>query len=91
MDTFERRVRAAATAGWCVVGIGLAFLTLVWLAYLGITRARAEWLLSMWGPDVTWTYFEQVCLAALAAFKLALWLIALASLWLTLWARQLRK
>jgi hypothetical protein len=91
MDTFEKRVRAAAMAAWSVVGTAIGFLTLVWLVYLGIAHARWAWMLSLWGPDVSWAFFDRACLAALAVFKIAIWLMALASLWLTLWAKRLRK
>ncbi len=48
-DPFERRVRAAAVAGWWVVLIGYALLLVTWGAYLAILSARPAWLLSMWG------------------------------------------
>ncbi len=35
-DPFEKKVRAAAVAGWWVILIAVGFLTLIWLAYLAV-------------------------------------------------------
>ena len=51
-DPFEKKVRAAAVAGWWVVLITVAFLTLLWLAYLAVMSAHPAWLLALWGPGV---------------------------------------
>jgi hypothetical protein len=90
-DMFERRVRSAAVAGWWVVLFGVVLITLAWLALRTMMSAQPEWLLSLWGPDITWSYVENVTLWAIVAFKLALFLLAMTALWLTLWARGLRK
>ena len=90
-DPFEKKVRAAAVAGWWVVLIGCALLLVTWLAYLGIMSARPAWLLAMFGPDAGWTLVQTISLWFMAVFKLILWLLILVVLWLTLWARQLRK
>jgi hypothetical protein len=52
---------------------------------------RPEFLIRLWGPDVTWDYVENVWFWAMVAYKLILWFFVLLVLWLTLWARQLRK
>jgi len=91
-DPFERKVRAAAVAGWWVVLIGYALLVVTWAAFLALLSARPAWLLMMWGQgDVSWALMQTVSLWFMGVFKLVLWLMALVSLWLTLWARQLRK
>ena len=90
-DAFEKKVRAAAVAGWWVVLIAAGFLTLVWLVYLAAMNTRPAWMLAMWGPDVSWAFFQTVCLWVMAIFKFCVWIMALVALWLTLWARQLRK
>ena len=41
-DIFEKRVRAAAVAGWWVVVIAVAFLTLLWLVYLAVMSVTRE-------------------------------------------------
>jgi hypothetical protein len=90
-DPFEKRVRAAAVAGWWVVLIAVGFLTLLWLIYLAVMSAHPAWLLTMWGPGVDWPFVQNVWFWAMAAFKFCVWLLVLVVLWLTLWARQLRK
>jgi hypothetical protein len=90
-DDFEKRVRAAAVAGWWVVLIAAGLLLLSWIAYLLVIPAQPGWLLSLWGPDLSWADVQNVWFWALVIFKMSAWLMALVVLWLTLWARQLRK
>jgi hypothetical protein len=45
----------------------------------------------MWGPDVDWAFVQRVWFGAIVFLKFSLWLMAFAVIWLTLWARQLRK
>src|SRR5262245_29069911 len=90
-DPFEKKVRAAAAAGWWVILIAVGFLTLLWLIYLAVMSTHPAWLLTLWGPGVDWPFAQNVCGWAMAAFKFCVWLMVLAALWLTLWARQLRK
>ena len=90
-DMFEKRVRAAAIAGWWVVVI--AYAASRYVARLPCHRDRSpSWLLTMWGGgDVSWSFVQTVSFWFMGAFKLCLWLLILAVLWLTLWARQLRE
>jgi hypothetical protein len=88
-DLFQKRVRAAAVAGWWVVLIAVGFITLQWLIYLAVMHARPAWLLAMWGPDVDWAFVHVVWFWAIAILKFVLWLTVFVVLWLTLWARQL--
>jgi hypothetical protein len=91
-DHFEKRIRAAAVAGWWTVLIAYALLLVTWVAYLAIVSIRPAWLLTMWGDgDVSWSFVQTVSLWFMGVFKLAIWLLILVALWLTLWARQLRK
>jgi hypothetical protein len=91
-DAFEKKVRAAAIAGWWVVLIAYALLLVIWAVYLALMSARPAWMLTMWGEgDVTWAFMQTMSLWFLGAFKLFIWFLILVALWLTLWARQLRK
>ena len=90
-EPFERRVRAAAIAGWWVVLAAIAVLAVSSVAYMVLVSAQPPWLISMWGPDLTWADIQNVSFWAIVGFKMVVWLMALAALWLTLWARQLRK
>ena len=91
-DSFEKKLRAAAVAGWWVFLIAYALLTVTWLIYLALLSARPAWLLTMWGlGDVGWDSMQTVSLWFMGVFKLCLWLLLVIVLWLKLWARQLRK
>ncbi len=90
-DVFEKRVRAAAVAGWWVVLIAVAFVVVQWIAYLAVMEARPAGLLLMWGPNLDWTFVQMVWFWAVASLKFVVWLLVLIALWLTLWARHLRK
>ena len=90
-DSFQKKVRSAAVAGWWVVLLALGFLLLLWITYFIIIPARPAWLAAMWGPGMDWPFIQNVWFWGIAAFKFCFWLLVLVVLWLTLWARQLRK
>ena len=90
-DVFEKRVRAAAVAGWWTVLITVAFITLQWFIYLIVMSARPAWFLATCGPGMDWAFVRIVWFWAIVFLKFVLWLMTLAAIWLTLWARQLRK
>jgi len=71
--------------------IAVAFITLQWIIYLAVMSARPTWILSMWGPGVEWDFVQRVWFWAIVALKFVLWLTVLFVIWLTLWARRLRK
>lgn len=89
-DLFEKRVRAAAIAGWWVVVVTLGLTIVNWLAYLGIMHTRPSWYLAMWGPDVDWAFVRTVWFWGIVVLKFVLWLMVFVVLWLTVWARRLR-
>jgi hypothetical protein len=84
-DVFERRVLAAAVALWWVV------LLVSGIGYLVVIHAQPPWILSLWGADLSWAYIQNVGLWSIIVLKLMFLLMAFVALWLTLWARQLRK
>ena len=90
-DPFQQRVRAAAVAGWWTVLIAIVFLSLVWFAFVGLMSSRPAWMQSILGPGVTWEYVQNITFWAVSIFKVCIWLTALVVVWLTIWARQLRK
>jgi len=90
-DAFEKKVRAAAAAAWWVVLIGYALLLVTWVIYVIMVHSQPSWLPAMWGPDVNWAFMQTVSLWLMGVFKLLLWFMFLAALWLTLWAKYLRK
>ncbi|MFZ1936453.1 MAG: hypothetical protein WCB27_04420 [Thermoguttaceae bacterium] len=87
-DVFEKRVRAAAVAGWWVVLVAFAFVVLQWLIYRAIADTQLAWAFS---PNLNWAFVQMVWFCAIVVLKVVIWLMVLTALWLTLWARQLRK
>jgi hypothetical protein len=89
-DDFERKVRSAAIAGWWTVLVAAAALTLQWVAYLFVMSVRPPLVLTLWGAD-SWPEVQHLWLTATIVLKGFVFVLALPCLWLTLWARQLRK
>ncbi len=90
-DNFQPRVRAAAIAGGWTLLIAVGFLTLIWILFLALVSARPAWMQSLLGPGVSWEYVQNVGFWIVSVFKMCIWLLGLAVVWLWLWARQLRK
>jgi len=90
-DSFENKVHCAAVAGWWTLLIALIVFLLAWFAYLTLLSAQPAWILPLIGPDVTWAKLATISLWFFACMKFFLLLWALALVWLTLWAKQLRK
>jgi hypothetical protein len=89
-DDFERKVRGAGVAGWWTVLAGAAVLLLQWVAYLLVMSSRPAWILSLWG-STSWLEVQHLWLLATGFLKIFVMVLAILCLWLTLWARQLRK
>jgi hypothetical protein len=90
-DNFETRLHSAAVAGWWTLLIAVGIFVLQWIAYLVVVPAQPSLLLTLWGPAANWQEVRTVWFWFLAGFKVALFVVAFLLLWLTLWARQLRK
>lgn len=56
-------------------------------------HVRPAWLVAydLGQGDVSWAFVQTVSLWFMGVFKLFMWFLFLVALWLTLWARQLRK
>lgn len=90
-DTFQIRVHDAAVAAWWTLLIAFVFFAFQWIVYLGVMATQPVWVASLWGSGATWESIRTVWFQALAFLKVTLWLLVLVALWLTLWAKQLRK
>jgi len=90
-DDFRNRVRAAAIAGWWTLLITVGFIILQWIIYLAVVSGRPTWFLSLLGPGFDWAFVQNVWFWAIALLKFILWLMGFVVIWLTLWARQLKK
>ena len=89
--TFQVRVHTAAVAGWWTVLVAAAVLAVQWVAYLIVMSLRPAWVPSFWGADTTWPEMQHLWLLGTGVFKILVLVLALLCLWLTFWARQLRK
>jgi hypothetical protein len=90
-DIFQKRVKAAAVAGWWTLLVAAIFLTIQWIAYLVIMKERPEWVHDLWCAQLDWAFVQNVWFWMTAIFKLFVWMMAMNVIWLSLWARQLRK
>jgi hypothetical protein len=92
-DDFERKVHGAAVAGWWTVLVAAAALVVQWVVYLMVTSSQpalVPLVLSAWGSD-SWPEVHHLWLLGNVVLKVFVFILALPCLWLTLWARQLRK
>ena len=87
---FERKVQAAAIAGWWTVLVAAAVLVLQWVAYLVVMSSRPAFVLTLWGSD-SWLEVHNLWLLGTGVLKIFVFILARPCLWLTLWAKQLRK
>jgi hypothetical protein len=86
---FEQRLKAAVSTGWWVVLLAYVLLLVQWLAYLQFMKAKPEWFLALWGPDVGWPEAQKIWMLVMSFWKMGCWFWALVMLWLTLWSRRL--
>jgi hypothetical protein len=91
VDEFARRIRSAAISAWWTVLIAVIFVTLQWVAYLWLMSSTPAWILSLWGPEMTWATIQSVSINAIALMKVFIYVMALFALWLSLWSRRLRR
>jgi len=89
-DDLERKVRGAGVAGWWTVLATAAVTLLQWLAYLLMMSWRPTWFLSLWG-SASWPEVQHLWLLGTVVLKIVVFFLAVLCLWLTLWARELRK
>jgi hypothetical protein len=90
-EAFERRLRAAVSAGWRVLVIEVGLLTMAWVIILAVMGAHPNAMLALSGPDVSWKTVATISLTAIAVFKVALWLQAGLLAWAWMWASTLRR
>jgi hypothetical protein len=90
-DVFAKRVRSAAVAGWWTLLVSFCILLLQWLAYLPIMARKPPGMLCLLGEGVTWSDIRTIWLWAMAVYKLAMGMMLFVVIWLTLWARQLKR
>ena len=90
-DLFTTRVKAAAAAGWWTVLIGIGFNVFLWLAFRHLSDARPQWILGLWGHGIDYDHLLAMFLRAIIVVRVLVWIMLMVTIWLSLWARQLRK
>ena len=95
-DLLMNRVRAGAGAAWWVVIILMASMMFSYAVFLVIIQTKPDWMLALWGGSkleghVGWHEIHYMSLVLYGAFKVLLFLFVGTALWLTIWARKLRK
>ena len=91
-DTLAKRVRAAAGAGWTALILFWLLMLASWVAMLAILKYEPPWLLTLWGGrHLDWDTVHTLILWTFAAMKIVLWPLVLVVVWLTFWARRLRR
>ncbi len=86
-EELRQIIHSAAVAGWWTVLLGAIWLTVAWLIWMGILKAKPSWLITLWGGNLEWKQVQQIMLTFMAVFKLILFVCILICIWLTLWAR----
>ncbi len=90
-EVYAKRVRDAAIAGWWTILVAVIVASVQWLAYLAVMHFKPEWMLCVWGPSMSWERMGRLWMGYMAVFKIIIWTMILAVIWLSLWARRLRR
>ncbi|HUN54133.1 MAG TPA: hypothetical protein VMU29_03155 [Smithella sp.] len=86
-----KKIRTAAVAGWWTLLIAYCVLLIQWFAYLLIISRQPAGYLCLFGEGVTWPEVRTIWLWGMVAYKLGVAMMLFVVIWLTLWARQLKK
>lgn len=90
-DLDSKRVRAAAGAAWWTLLIAILFGVFITVMFMAFLHHKPVWVIRMWGPDMTWAIAQVYALAAITAYRVFVWIWLIVTIWLTIWARKLRK
>jgi len=91
-ESGDKRLGAAVRAAWCTIIIWAIWLTIAWFVWLGMMHAQPGWILALWGGgDLTWADVQRVTIWFFGAFKALMLVAVMASIWLTLYARRLKR
>jgi len=90
-DSFAKRISAASVAGWWTALVVWLLMVVSWGAYLLLMHARPAWLLTMLGGHVDWAGYQTMYLWLFGAFKMGAFLLLTVVIWLSLWARRLKR
>ncbi len=90
-DTFEAKLSAAARAGWKVLLAFAAILMVQYSIYLYIAASNGVLAVLLLGSGVSWSQIQTLWIWMMTAFKVCFISSMLFNLWISLWAKELRK
>lgn len=90
-ESFAKKIRTAAVAGWWTLLIAYCILLAQWFAYLWILKMQPAAMACLWGQGVAWPEIQHIWLWGMVAYKLVAGTMLFIVLWLTFWARKLSK
>lgn len=90
-ELFAKRVRVAAMAGWRTIIIAAIWITIAWCGGLWLISTKPAWMIPLWGGMITWEEIHTVMVWFFTVFKIILFAMIMTTIWLTFWARGLKK
>ena len=85
-EELRQIIRAAAVGGCWTVLIGAIWLSISWLIWMGILKSKPDWLIKLWGGNITWDQVQSLTIVFMAVAKMILWVCILATIWLMVWS-----
>lgn len=90
-DTLAHRVRAAAIALWWTVLIAVVWVMAMWFLWMGALHNRPDLVVWAMGGSVTADQVHWVMIAAIMVARFFVLILILTAIWLSFWARRLRR
>ena len=91
-DVFRKRVKSAAIAGWWTALIAWLVMLFSWGVWEVILHTQPAWMLWWFGGgELEWLTIQKLCLTIFGAFKIGLILMVTVVIWLSFWARGLKR
>ena len=79
-------IQAASVAAWWTTLIAAIWITVAWLVWRVVIKTKPAWLMKLWGFDISWDDVQKVMFYFITIMKIFLFLMVLASIWLTICA-----
>ena len=89
-EVLYKKVRSAAVSLWWTILVAIGFTMLVGGSFMMLLHARPLWVTNLWG-GLSWDAIQEVGLWMIAVYRLIIWLLLLAAVWLTIWSAKLRR
>jgi len=91
-ELLSKRVGAAAKAGWWTMLLVLLYIALQWSSFLAAIYYKPAWLLSLLGGgELNQPEVHKILLYFEAAFELIMLVALVVVVWMSIWARKLKR